>query len=131
MKVQQTTVVHFEPHLGLTSNLLGYPVERGAVRPLFLQLIHKFALSAPYTRRLEPRDMPLQTNSLAKIVLLSILGVYITGCSSDGTIEPLKTPIKPKKYLFTGKAVGTNILELGEKTGPGTMRSTLSYGALH
>ena len=67
--------------------------------------------------------MTLQTNNLCKIVMLIGLGAYLAGCSSNDTVQ---TPENPNKdvatSIFTGKPVGTNILELGqENTGSGSM----------
>jgi len=67
--------------------------------------------------------MPLQTNNLFKIVTLIVLGAQLAGCSSNGAVESPENPNKDTEIsFFTGKAVGTDVLELGqEKTGPGSM----------
>ena len=67
--------------------------------------------------------MPLQTNKLFKIVMLIVLGAQLAGCSSNGVVEAPENPNKDTEIsFFTGKPVGTDVLELGqEKTGPGSM----------
>jgi len=67
--------------------------------------------------------MPLHINNLFKIGMLIVLGTYLNGCSSNGVVQPPENPNKDTNIsLFTGKPVGTNILELGqEKAGPGSM----------
>jgi hypothetical protein len=67
--------------------------------------------------------MTLQTNNLCKIVMLIGLGSYLAGCSSNDTVQPPENPNKDvAPSIFTGKPVGTNILDLGqENTGSGSM----------
>ena len=67
--------------------------------------------------------MTLRTNNLCKIVMLIGLGTYLAGCSSNETVTPPENPNKDvETSIFTGKPVGTNILELGQKnTGSGSM----------
>ena len=67
--------------------------------------------------------MLLQKSNLLQIVILIVLSLKITGCSSNGATE---APTNPNKDVnisaITGKPVGTSILELGkEKSGPGSM----------
>ncbi len=67
--------------------------------------------------------MPLQTNNLFKIVMLIVLGAQLAGCSSNGATQTPENPNKDTDIsFFTGKPVGTDILELGQaKSGPGSM----------
>jgi hypothetical protein len=67
--------------------------------------------------------MQLQANDFLKILPLLIIGVQLTGCSSDGDIQPYETSKTEENISFaTGKPAGTNILELGqENTGSGSM----------
>jgi hypothetical protein len=67
--------------------------------------------------------MTLQTNNLCKIVMLISLVAYLSSCSSNDTVPPPENPNKDvNTSIFTGKPVGTNILELGQKnTGSGSM----------
>ena len=67
--------------------------------------------------------MQLQANDFLKILPLLMIGVQLTGCSSDGDIQPYETSKTEEIISFTtGKPVGTNILELGqENTGSGSM----------
>lgn len=67
--------------------------------------------------------MPLPTNNLFKIVIWMFLGAQLAGCSSNDVTQAPENPNKDVDIsIFTGKPVGTDILELGkEKTGPGSM----------
>ena len=67
--------------------------------------------------------MLLQKSNLLKIVILIVLSLKITGCSSNGATEAPTNPNKDVNIsIITGKPVGTSILELGkEKSGPGSM----------
>ena len=57
------------------------------------------------------------------VTMLLLSSIYLTGCSSKSDIEAPKNENKTENLsFFTGKAVGTDVLELGkEKTGPGSM----------
>ena len=67
--------------------------------------------------------MQLQANDFLKILLLVVMGVHLTGCSSDGDIQPYGNSKTEQNISFaTGKPQGTNIFELGqENTGSGSM----------
>jgi hypothetical protein len=67
--------------------------------------------------------MLLQANDFLKILLLIVMGVHLTGCSSDGDIQPYKNSKTEQNISFaTGKPQGTDIFELGqENTGSGSM----------
>jgi hypothetical protein len=67
--------------------------------------------------------MQLQANDFLKILLLLVIGVQLTGCSSDGYVRPQENSKTEQNISFvTGKPVGTSILDLGqENTGSGSM----------
>jgi len=67
--------------------------------------------------------MQLQANDFLKILLLVVMGVHLTGCSSDGDIQPYENSKTEQNISFaTGKPSGTDIFELGqENTGSGSM----------
>ena len=67
--------------------------------------------------------MQLQESDFLKILLLLVIGVQLTGCSSDGYVRPQENSKTEQNISFvTGKPQGTSIFELGQKnTGPGTM----------
>ena len=59
--------------------------------------------------------MQLQANDFLKILPLLIIGIQLTGCSSDGDTQPYETSKTEENISFaTGKPVGTNILELDQ-----------------
>ena len=60
---------------------------------------------------------------LSAVTMLLLSSIYVTGCSSKSTVEAPENENKNENLsFFTGKAVGTDVLELGkEKTGPGFM----------
>ena len=60
---------------------------------------------------------------LSAVTMLLLSSIYVTGCSSKSTVEAPENENKNENIsFFTGKAVGTDVLELGkEKTGPGSM----------
>lgn len=60
---------------------------------------------------------------LSAVTMLLLSSIYVTGCSSKSTVEAPENENKSENLsFFTGKAVGTDVLELGkEKTGPGSM----------
>ena len=67
--------------------------------------------------------MQLQESDFLKILLLLVIGVQLTGCSSDGYVRPQENSKTEQNISFvTGKPQGTSIFELGQKnTGSGTM----------
>ena len=67
--------------------------------------------------------MQLQANDFLKILLLLVIGVQLTGCSSDGYVRPQENSKTEQNISFvTGKPAGTSILDLGqENTGSGSM----------
>ena len=67
--------------------------------------------------------MQLQANDFLKILLLLVMSVHLTGCSSDGNNQPYENSKTEQNISFaTGKPQGTNILELGrENAGSGSM----------
>ena len=64
-----------------------------------------------------------KNHSLSAMTMLVVLSLHFAGCSSKDTVEMPKNENKEDSIsFFTGKPVGTDVLELGkEKTGPGSM----------
>ena len=64
-----------------------------------------------------------KNHSLLAVTMLLVISLYVAGCSSKNAVETPKNENKEENIsFFTGKPVGTDILDLGkEKTGPGTM----------
>ena len=67
--------------------------------------------------------MFIKNYRLSAVTMLLLSSIYVTGCSSKNAVEAPKNENKNENIsFFTGKAVGTDVLELGkEKTGPGSM----------
>ena len=67
--------------------------------------------------------MSKKNHSLSAMTMLLVLTLYVTGCSSKDAVETPKNYNREENIsFFTGKPVGTNVLELGkEKTGFGSM----------
>ena len=67
--------------------------------------------------------MSKKSSSLSAITLLMVFTLHAAGCSSKGAVETPKNKNKEENTsFFTGKPVGTDVLELGkDKTGPGSM----------
>ena len=64
-----------------------------------------------------------KSHSLSAMTMLVVLSLHFAGCSSKDAVESPKNENKEDSIsFFTGKPVGTDVLELGkEKTGPGSM----------